>query len=157
MKSILRCILVFFVLFSTIDLSIINLSKIFCFDIKTTTSISEIIEIECDLLQQTTKVVKNICNNIAKDVELLLVTPKSNNVFFDIDKIERRIGVDNFFNYIKFVLTAFLSTISYVVNNTQLILFFFGFIFLFMLKYLGLLFTFDGIIISNSYNKAYSI
>ena len=46
------------------------------------TSISEIIEIECDLFYHAKNVVKTVCNNIAKDVEILLAPTQNNQMFF---------------------------------------------------------------------------
>ena len=155
MKSILKCALSFFILFSTIDLSVINLFDKFCSDMGNKTSISEIIEIECDLFYHAKNVVKTVCNNIAKDVEILLAPTQNNQIFFDIDKTERRIYTDNLFSYVKLILPVLKSNISFIVNNTKLRLFFFGFIFLFILKYLGLLFTFGKIAICQQYKKAY--
>ena len=153
MKSILKCALSFFILFSTIDLSVINLFDKFCSEMGNKTSISEIIEIECDLFYHAKNVVKTVCNNIAKDVEILLAPTQNNQIFFDIDKTERRIYTDNLFSYVKLILPV-LKSIS-VESNAKLILFFFGFIFLFILKYLGLLFTFGKIAICQQYKKAY--
>ena len=155
MKSILKCALSFFILFSTIDLSVINLFDKFCSEMENKTSISEIIEIECDLFYHAKNVVKTVCNNIAKDVEILLAPTQNNQIFFDIDKTERRIYTDNLFSYVKLILPVLKSNISFIVNNTKLRLFFFGFIFLFILKYLGLLFTFGKIAICQQYKKAY--
>lgn len=155
MKSILKCALSFFILFSTIDLSVINLFDKFCSEMGNKTSISEIIEIECDLFYHAKNVVKTVCNNIAKDVEILLAPTQNNQIFFDIDKTERRIYTDNLFSYVKLILPVLKSNISFIVNNTKLRLFFFGFIFLFILKYLGLLFTFGKIVIYQRYKKAY--
>ena len=155
MKSILKCALSFFILFSTIDLSVINLFDKFCSEMGNKTSISEIIEIECDLFYHAKNVVKTVCNNIAKDVEILLAPTQNNQIFFDIDKTERRIYTDNLFSYVKLILPVLKSNISFIVNNTILRLFFSGFIFLFILKYLGLLFTFANLPICHQYKKAY--
>lgn len=157
MKSILKCVLSFFILFSTIDLSVINLFDKFYCNIGNKTSISEIIEIECDLFYHAKNVVKSVCNNIVKDVEILLSDTQSTKVFFDIDKSDRRIYIDNCFNYVKLVLLVLKSNVSFVMNNTKLWLFFFGFVFLSILKYLGLLFTFGKIAIYQQYKKAYII
>ena len=155
MKSILKCALSFFILFSTIDLSVINLFDKFCSEMGNKTSISEIIEIECDLFYHAKNVVKTVCNNIAKDVEILLAPTQNNKMFFDIDKTDRRIYTDNFFSWFKLVLAvSVLKSIS-VDTNGKLKLFFFGFIFVFILKYLGLLFTFGKIAVYEQYKKAY--
>ena len=157
MKSILKCVLSFFILFSTIDLSVINLFDKFYSDMGNKTSISEIIEIECDLFYHAKNVVTTVCNNIAKDVELLLAPTQSNKMFVDIDKTDRKIYTDNFFNYVKLVLYVSVLKIASVASDAKLMLFFFGFIFLFILKYLGLLFTFGKIAIYGRKNKAYII
>lgn len=141
-----------------VDLSAINLLSSFHFDTKSAAiSMSEVVKVQYDLLQQTKSVVANVCNNIAKDVQSLLAPVKVNKMFLDIDKTERRIQIDNYFNYVKVVLPVFVSSISYVLNDTKVPLFFFLFVFVFLLRYLGLLFTFDGITISTQYKKAYSM
>jgi len=157
MKSILKCILAVFILFSTIDLSVINLFSTFNFDIKATTSISEIIETECKVFQQVKIVVATVCDNIAKDVISLLAPTQQNNVFFATGEKERKLGTDICFNFVKVVLSVFGSSISYVLKDTKVPLFFFVFVFVFLLRYLGLLFTFDGITIYKRYKKAYSM
>ena len=158
MKSILKVVLSFFILFSMVDLSAINLLNSFSFDTKSAAiSMSEVVKVQYDLLQQTKSIVANVCNNIAKDVQSLLAPVKVNKMFLDIDKTERRIQIDNCFNYVKLVLPVFVSSISYVLNDTKVPLFFFLFVFVFLLRYLGLLFTFDGITISERYKKAYSM
>ena len=157
MKSILKCVLSLFILFSTVDLSTINLLGSFCPNIEKMTSISELVKIECDLFYQTKNVVTNVCNNIAKDVVTLLTPVKANKIFFDIDKTEKKLYVDNYFNYIKLVLMLFVSKMVYILRHTKVSLLFFGFIFIFLLKYLGLLFTFSNIIIYKQYRKAYSM
>ena len=141
-----------------VDLSAINLLSTFRFDTKSAAiSMSEVVKVQYDLLQQTKSVVANVCNNIAKDVQSLLAPVQVNKMFLDIDKTERRIQTDNYFNYVKVVLPVFVSSISYVLNDTKVPLFFFLFVFVFLLRYLGLLFTFDGITISTQYKKAYSM
>lgn len=137
------------------DLSIINLFDKFYSDMGNKTSISEIIEIECDLFYHAKNVVTTVCNNIAKDIELLLAPTQNNKMFVDIDKTDRKIYTDNFFNYVKLVLYVSVLKIASVAGNAKLMLFFFGFIFLFILKYLGLLFTFGKIAIYGRKNKTY--
>ncbi len=155
MKSILKCVLSFFILFSTVDLSVINLFDKFYSDMGNKTSISEIIEIECDLFYHAKNVVTTVCNNIAKDVEFLLAPNQTNKMFVDIDKTDRKIYTDNYFNYVKLVLSVTMLKSVSVASNTKLMLFFFGFIFLFILKYLGLLFTFGKIAIYEQCKKTY--
>ena len=157
MKSVLKCILSFFVLFSMVDLSAINLLRDFHFSVNTEVSMTEVVKVQYDLLKQTKNVVANVCNNIAKDVESLLAPIQINKIFVDIDKTDRKICIDNCFNFVKLVLPVFVLSMSYVVRNNMLILFFFGFIFIFMLRYLGLLFTFDGITISKQCGKTYGM
>lgn len=159
MKSILKCVLAFFVFFSMVDLSAINLLRDFHFDTKTaaTITMSDVVKVQYDLLQQTKNVVANVCDNIAKDVISLLAPTQQNNVFFATDKKERKLSTDSCFNFVKVVLSVFVSSISYVLKDTKVPLFFFVFVFVFLLRYLGLLFTFDGITISKRYKKAYSM
>lgn len=142
-----------------VDLSAINLLRDFHFDTKTaaTISMSDVVKVQYDLLQQTKNVVVNVCDNIAKDVISLLAPAQQNNVFFAADKKERKLSTDSCFNFVKVVLSVFVSSISYVLKNTKVPLFFFVFVFVFLLRYLGLLFTFDGITISKRYKKAYSM
>ena len=118
---------------------------------------SEVVKVQYDLLQQTKSVVANVCNNIAKDVEILLAPAQVNKIFFDADKAETRIRTENCFNYVKLVLPVFVSGISYVLKDIKVPLFFFLFVFIFLLRYLGLLFTFGGITMSTRYKKAYSM
>ena len=157
MKSILRCVLSLFILSSMVDLSIINLFDKFSANMENKTSISEIIEIECDLLYHAKNVVTSVCNNIAKDVEILLYKTHTTKSFFDIDKTDRKMYTDNCFNYFKLVLPVLKTNFKIVINNTKLRLFFFAFVFIFILKYLGLLFTFGKIAIYQRYRKAYII
>ncbi len=158
MKSVLKCVLAFFVFFSMVDLSAINLLGSFHFDTKNTAiSMSDVVKVQYDLLRQTKNVVANVCNNIAKDVISLLAPAQQNNVFFAMENKERKLSTDSFFNYFKVVLSVIVSRISYVLRDTKIPLFFFVFVFVFLLRYLGLLFTFDGITISKRYRKAYSM
>jgi hypothetical protein len=140
-----------------VDLSAINLLKSFHFTINTEVSMTEVVKVQYDLLKQTKNVVATVCNNIAKDVESLLVPTQSNKVFLDVDRTDRKICIDNCFNFVKLVLPTFVSKISYVLKDNMVLLFFFGFIFIFILRYLGLLFTFDRITISKQYGKTYGI
>ena len=142
-----------------VDLSAINLLSSFRFDTKTTEAItmSDVVKVQYDLLQQTKNVVANVCDNIAKDVISLLAPTQQNNVFFATENKERKLSTDTFFNYVKVVLSVIVSSISYVLRDTKVPLFFFVFVFVFLLRYLGLLFTFDGITISKRYKKAYSM
>ena len=141
-----------------VDLSAINLLSSFRFDTKNTAiSVSDVVKVQYDLLQQTKNVVANVCNNIAKDVISLLAPTQQNNVFFAMENKERRLSMDSFFNFFKVVLSVLVSSISYVLRDTKVPLFFFVFVFVFLLRYLGLLFTFDGITISKRYKKAYSM
>ena len=142
-----------------VDLSAINLLSSFRFDTKNTATItmSDVVKVQYDLLQQTKNVVANVCDNIAKDVISLLAPTQQNNVFFATENKERKLSTDTFFNYVKVVLSVIVSSISYVLRDTKVPLFFFVFVFVFLLRYLGLLFTFDGITISKRYKKAYSM
>ena len=130
MKSVLKCILSFFILFSMVDLSAINLLKNFHFNVNTEVSMTEVVKVQYDLLKQTKNVVATVCNNIAKDVQSLLAPIQVNKMLLDVDKTERKIQVDNCFNYVKLVLPVFISSVSYVLKDTKVPLFFFGFIFI---------------------------
>ena len=142
-----------------VDLSAINLLRSFHFDTKTTATItmSDVVKVQCDLLQQTKNVVANVCDNIAKDVISLLAPTQQNNVFFATTQKERKLITDTYFSYVKVVLSVIVLSINYVLKDTKVPLFFFVFVFVFLLRYLGLLFTFDGITISKRYKKAYSM
>lgn len=142
-----------------VDLSAINLLRSFHFDTKTTATItmSDVVKVQCDLLQQTKNVVANVCDNIAKDVISLLAPTQQNNVFFATNQKERKLITDTYFSYVKVVLSVIVLSINYVLKDTKVPLFFFVFVFVFLLRYLGLLFTFDGITISKRYKKAYSM
>lgn len=140
-----------------VDLSAINLLRNFHFTMNTEVSMTEVVKVQYDLLKQTKNVVANVCNNIAKDVKSLLAPVQSNKMFVDVDKTDRKICVDNCFNYVRLVLPTFISSVSYILRDTKVPLFFFLFVFIFILRYLGLLFTFGGIAISKQYKKAYSM
>ena len=141
-----------------VDLSAINLLRDFHFDTKNSAiSMSDVVKVQYDLLQQTKNVVATVCDNIAKDVISLLAPTQQNNVFLATSQKERKLSTDSCFNFVKVVLSVFVSSISYVLKDTKVPLFFFVFVFVFLLRYLGLLFTFDGITISKRYKKAYSM
>lgn len=140
-----------------VDLSAINLLRTFHFSVNTEVSMTEVVKVQYDLLKQTKNVVATVCNNIAKDVATILSAVQTNKMFFDVDKTERKIQTDNLFNYVKLVLPVFVSSITYVLKDTKVALFFFLIVFMFMLRYLGLLFTFDGITVSKWYKNAYSM
>ena len=142
-----------------VDLSAINLLRDFHFDTKTTATItmSDVVKVQYDLLQQTKNVVANVCDNIAKDVMSLLAPVQQSNVFFATNEKERKLITDSYFNYVKVTLSVIVSSINYVLKDTKVPLFFFVFVFVFLLRYLGLLFTFDGITISKRYKNAYSM
>lgn len=155
MNRILKCLLAFFILFSTIDLSVINLCGNICSNTEKTTTISELVKIEYDLFYQTKNVVANMCNSIVKDVQLLLTVTQTDKVFFDIDKTERKIYTDNYFNYVKQLIIVKNMTSYGLFASTAVFLFFFGFVFMFILKYLGLLFTFGKAAFRQHYKIAY--
>ena len=155
MKRILKCLLAFFILFSTVDLSVINLCGTVCSNGEKMTTISELVKIECALFCQTKNVVANMCDNIVKDVQLLLTPTQHNKTFFDTDKTERRIYTDNYFNYVKVLLLVSVAKSVCFIDKTKFLLFFFGFVFMFILKYLGLLFTFGKVAFRQHYKTAY--
>lgn len=146
----------FFVLFSIVDLSVLNLLSNLNFNVVSETSISQVMAVQYDILQQTKNVVANVCNNIAKDVMELFSPTQKNLVFFNVDK-ENKPYIDNYLNYVKLLLSVVMLKVSFFVFNQKKILFFFLYIFLYILKYLGLLFTFGKKEIINLYKKAYSM
>ena len=157
MKVILRCLLAFFILFSTIDLSVINLFKNLYPCVENTTSISVLMKIESDLFYKTTKVVSNVCNSIVKEINTILTSLKQTKTYICI--YDEFIVKDYLYYCVAFTIsiTNKIISINFYKQSAKIPLFFFGFIFIFILKYLGLLFTFDGIVISKQYKKAYSI
>ena len=157
MERIVKCLLAFFILFSTMDLSVINLYGSICSNVKKTTTISELIKIERDLFYQTKNVVANMCDDIVKDIQFLLSPARSNKTFFDINGTERKIYVDNYFNYVKQLLIVKDMFAYGFFVGTSVFLFFFVCVFMFILEYLGLLFTFGKVAFRQHYKMAYII
>ena len=150
------CLLSFMMFFSLIDFSAISLLKN-TFNDTTKISISDVISVQYKIFEQTKQAFSGICNNIVKDINTILTVKKqikTNICLYDI------FIVKDYLNYcISF--TVFIAkkiiNINFYKNNTKIPLFFFGFIFRFILKYLGLLFTFGKIAMYQRYQKAYII
>jgi len=141
----MRCIkiwlLSFFILFSTIDLSVINLFS-FHYGNSQKSAIADVMKVQYELFQQTKVIVGNICKTIVKDVEILLTPAQTKPIFFDIYKQDLKLYTENYFNFTKSLFFGVSLKNSFILKNSLINLFFFGFIFIFLLKYLGLLFTF---------------
>lgn len=156
MKRYMMCILSFMLFFSSIDLSSVYLLKN-VFNNTTKISISDVISVQYEIFEQTKQAFSGICSNIAKDVNLILTSTKTTKTYIDL---YTPFVLKNYLSYCVLlavpIVTKLINTNFYNDNN-KIPLLFFGFIFIFILKYLGLLFTFDGIIISKWYEKAYSI
>ena len=152
----MMCLLSFIMFFSLIDFSAISLLKN-AFNDTTKISISDVISVQYEIFEQTKQAFSGICNNIAKDINAILTSVKQTKTFIDLSNL---FIVKDYLNYcVSFIvsITIKIISINFYKDSTKIPLFFFGFIFLFLLKYLGLLFTFDGIIISKQYKKAYSM
>lgn len=150
------CLLSFSILFASLDIQFINVTG--SFNSKTSaTSVCDVIKIQHQLLQQTKTVVSNICNSIAQDVSFLLNSYGTKKVFFNVDKTSIKPYTDAFFNLTKTVFyTVGLQYVSYLIYF-KMNLFFFGFIFIYLLRYLGLLFTFGKKTILLQLFKAYDL
>lgn len=150
------CILSFMLFFSSIDLSSVYLLKNI-FNDTTKISISDVISVQYEIFEQTKQAFSGICSNIAKDVNLILTSTKTTKTYIDL---YNPFVLKNYLSYCVLlavpIVTKLINT-NFCNGNNKIPLFFFGFIFIFILKYLGLLFTFDGITISKWYKKAYSI
>ncbi len=156
MKRYIICLLSFMLFFSSIDLSSVYLLKNI-FNDTTKISISDVISVQYEIFEQTKQAFSGICSNIAKDVNTILTSVKQTKTYlcsYDI------FIVKDYLNYCaSFIvpLSTKIISINFYKDSTKIPLFFFGFIFIFILRYLGLLFTFDGITISTQYKKAYSM
>ena len=152
----MMCLLSFMMFFSLIDFSAISLLKN-VFNDTTKISISDVISVQYEIFEQTKQAFSGICNNIAKDVNTILTSVKQTKTYICLYDI---FIVKDYLNYcISFVvpIAKKIMSINFYKDSTKIPLFFFGFIFIFILKYLGLLFTFDGIIVSKQYKRAYSM
>ena len=140
--------LLIFIFFSSYDLSVIMGKGIrFCvFKSYETTNLGikiDIIKIQYDLMQKIKDVVLNISDIIVRDVKEIGRTPvrhKGEKIVSKVAKIVKG-EID------RCVLTAFLlamekESIKLSKDKTRLPLFFFCYIYLYILKYLGLLFIF---------------
>lgn len=156
MKCVKIWILSFFILFSTVDLSVINLVD-FHYGNTQKSAIADVMKVQYDLFQQTKIIVGNICKTIVNDVEFLLTPPQTKPIFFDTYKQDLKLYTENYFNFAKSLFLGASSKNSFILKNSLIKLFFFGFIFIFLLKYLGLLFTFGKKTILHHDIKAYGI
>ena len=157
MKCITIWILSFLILFSTVDLSLINLFKILYNIDNQKSAISEVIKVQYELFLQTKVIVGNVCKSIVKDVQILLSAREREPIFFDAVHSAAGFYGDNFFNFVRVTFLSTISKYGLISKILQTNLFFFGFIFIFLLKYLGLLFTFGKKIILHHDIKAYGI
>ena len=156
MKRYIICLLSFMVFFSSIDLSSVYLLKN-VFNDTTKISISDVVSVQCEIFEQTKQAFSGICDNIAKDINTILTSVKQTKTYICLYDI---FIVKDYLNYcVSFTvpLTTKIMNMNFYKDSTKIPLFFFGFIFIFILRYLGLLFTFDGITISKQYKMAYSM
>ena len=148
MKRVIIYFLLIFIFFSCVDLSVIigKGFRVCGFVFEETTNLgikSDIIKIQYDLMQKMKGVVLNISDIIVRDVKEIVRTPvrqKREKIVSKVANIVRE-EID------RCVLTAFLmamekESIKLSKDKTRLPLFFFCYIFLYILKYLGLLFIF---------------
>lgn len=156
MKRYVMCLLSFMMFFSLIDFSAIPLLKNIVND-TTKISISDVISVQYKIFEQTKQAFSGICDNIATDVNLILTSKKQTKTFIDLSNLFIAKDYLNYCILLVVPIAKKIISINFYKDSTKIPLFFFGFIFLFLLKYLGLLFTFDGIIISKQYKKAYSM
>ena len=156
MKKLFLCILSFFVFFSTVDLSVVTVVRNFSFNFEKT-FVSDVMKVQYDILQQTKSVVVNVCSNIMKDVNCFLSSAVSRSVFFNADKINLKLQYEICFNFVKTFLYILISNIDNFDMSILFFLMFCSFMFSFILKYLGLLFTFGKINNYQQYIKAYTI
>lgn len=148
MKKVITYFLLIFIFFSGYDLSVIS-GKGFTvcgFLLEETTNLgikTDMIKIQYDLMQKMKEVALNVSDMIVRDVKEIGRTPvrqKQEKIVSKVVNIVRgEIG--------RCVLTVFLLTvekesIKMSKDKTRLPLFFFGYIYLYILKYLGLLFIF---------------
>ena len=156
MKRYIMCLLSFMLFFSSLDLSSIYLLKNI-FNDTTKISISDIISVQYEIFEQTKQAFSGICDNIAKDINIILTSTKQTKTYINLYNL---FIVKDYLNYCVLLVIPIakkLMNINLYKDNTKIPLFFFGFIFIFILRYLGLLFKFDGIAISKQYKKAYSM
>ena len=156
MKRYMMCILSFMLFFSSIDLSAVSILKN-VFNDTTKISISDVISVQYEIFEQTKQAFSGICSNIAKDLNLILTSTKTTKTYIDL---YNPFVFKNYLSYCVLLavpITTKLININFCRGNTKIPLFFFGFIFIFILRYLGLLFTFDGITVSKRYKNAYSM
>lgn len=156
MKCVKIWLLSFFILFSTVDLSVINLFN-FHYGDSQKSAIADVMKVQYELFQQTKIIVGNICKTIVKDVEFLLTPTQTKPIFFNAYKQDLKLYTENYFNFARSLFFGASSRHSFILKNYLINLFFFGFIFIFLLKYLGLLFTFGKKTILHHDIKAYGI
>ena len=148
MRKVITYFLLICIFFSCVDLPVIigKWFRVCGFVLEETTNLgikTDIIKIQYDLIQKMKGVVLNISDIIVRDVKEIGSAPvrqKREKMVSKVANIVREeIG--------RCVLTAFLlamekESIKLSKDKTRLPLFFFGYIYLYILKYLGLLFIF---------------
>lgn len=142
--------------FSLIDFSSISMLRTFCCN-STQISISDIVSVQCEVFVKTKQAFSGICNNIINDINIILTSKKTTKTFIDLYNFAINKEYLNYCFLLVVPLIEKIKNINYCNSKNEMNLFFFGFIFLFILKYLGLLFTFGKITISQQYKKAYSM
>ena len=156
MKKYMMFLLSFTMFFSLIDLSAVSLLKNI-FDNTTKIAISDVITVKYEVFEKTKQAFSGICDNIVKDINFILISTKTTKRFVDLYDL---LILKSYLNYCVLFVVPILKkiiNINFYKYNNKITLFFFGFIFIFILKYLGLLFTFGNITIYKKYKKAYSM
>lgn len=150
------CILSFMMFFSCIDLSSISILGTI-FNNTKQISISDVISVQATVLKQTKQAFSGICDNIIKDVTTILTSSKVVKTYIDLYNFSINKEYLKYCVLLVVPLIYKISSTNICRNNTKIPLIFFGFIFLFILKYLGLLFTFGKKTNSQQYKVAYSM
>ena len=156
MKKIAILFLSSVLFFSSVDFSCVSmLNRLF--DNAREVSISSVISVQYKIFEQTKQAFSEICDNIIKDVNLFLSSPKTQKTYIDSHKvIVYKEYLKYSFSFVVFMADK-IKSIIFCGDDSKVPLFFFVFVFIFMLRYLGLLFTFDGITMSIRNKKAYSM
>lgn len=157
MKKYILCVLSAIIMFtSSIDLcSVFVLKSLFNF--KSEIHVSDVISVQYKIFNQTKQAFSGICDSIVKGLNTVLTSPKTTKTYFNSYNLFLNKQHLDCCLLLTVTLTQNLTSIRLFYNKTTISLFFFGFVFIFILKYLGLLFTFGKIIRLKTYIKAYGI
>ncbi len=156
MKKIAMLFLPFVLFFASVDFSCISILNRF-FDNTQKISVSAVISVQYKIFEQTKQAFSEICGNILEDVNLFLSSSKKQKTHAAFHKVVvNKEYLKYCFSFVAFIEEK-IKNITFYGDNIKVPLFFFLFVFIFLLRYLGLLFTFDGITMSTRYKKAYSM